>query len=376
MKIALRMAIMLVLAALVFGGVFGFDTFKSMMIAKFVKGFANPSQYVVATTATLQPWQAQVDAVATLRAVNGADLSTDVDGIVDEIDFKSGDDVQAGTVLLRLRTEDDAARLRQLQSALQLAQNNYQRDLRQLQAQAVSRATVDSDLSSLRQAQAAVAQQNALIAKKTVVAPFAGHLGIRLVDQGQYLAAGTAIVTLQALDPIFADFYIPQEDIAQIRIGQAASLQADAYPGHVFDGRIVALNAKVDTATRTLQVRAEFANPNHLLLPGMFARATVAVGAPRQFITLPQTAIAYNPYGSTAFLIVHKQVGGKDTQVAQQTFVQTGLTRGDQIAVTSGIDPGQTVVVAGTTKLHNGTPVTINNAVTPLDNPNPHPAEE
>ena len=282
MKTTIRLFVVLLLAALVFGGVFGFDAFRSRMIAKFTKQFANPSQTVAVATAAEQPWHDSIDATGTVRAVNGADLSTDIDGIVDEIDFRSGDDVKAGAVLLRLRTEDDAARMRQLQSAAELARANYNRDLRQLRAQAVSRATVDNDESAVHQTEASVAAQQALVAKKTLVAPFAGHLGIRQVDVGQYLAAGASIVTLQALDPIFVDFYIPQQDIAQLTIGQPVTLRVDTYPGRVFAGKIAAMNAKIDSATRTLEVRGEFTNTDHALLPGMFANVQVTIGKPHQ----------------------------------------------------------------------------------------------
>ena len=367
MKIAIRLLIMLVAVGVVLGGVFFFDAFRGMMIAKFMKGFANPTETIATMVAREEPWQRQIQAVGSLRAMSGADLSSDLSGIVDQINFKSGDDVAAGTVLLRLRSEDDTARLQQLQTAVALAETNYQRDLRQLKAQAVARATVDTDQSNLHTAQAAVAQQQATIAKKTIVAPFAGHLGIREVDLGQYVAAGTAIVTLQALDPIYADFYVPQQNLQDMKIGQQVTLKVDAYPGRSFVGGIEAVNARVDAATRTLQVRARIANADHALLPGMFATVEVAQGAPQNLITLPLTAITYNPYGSTAFV-----VQGQGAQMTvHQVFVQTGETRGDQVAVTKGLSAGDQVVVTGQTKLRNGSKVAINNSVLPSDDPNP-----
>jgi membrane fusion protein (multidrug efflux system) len=377
MKIAIRLLIMLLIAGVVFGGVFFFDAFRNKMIAHYMKSFANPIQTVATTVATAQPWQQQIDAVGTVRAMNGADLSSDTSGIVDAINFKSGDDVAAGTVLLRLRSEDDPARLQQLQTAVTLAQTNYLRDLRQLQAQAVARATVDTDLSNLRSAQAAVSQQQATIAKKTIVAPFAGHLGIREVDLGQYVAAGTAIVTLQALDPIYVDFYVPEQNLAEMKIGEAVTAQVDTYPDRTFAGAIEAVNARVESATRTLQVRAAFANADHALLPGMFATIGVPVGAPQSLVTLPQTAISYNPYGSTVFIAEQdKGPDGKTALVAHQVFVATGQTRGDQVAILKGVAPGDTVVVAGQVKLHNGTPIAVNNTVLPTDAANPIPVEQ
>jgi membrane fusion protein (multidrug efflux system) len=373
---------MLFVAGIVFGGVFFFDAFRGKMIAKYMKAFANPTETISAAVATAQPWQQTVEVVGSLRAMNGADLSSDTSGIVEAINFKSGDDVAAGTVLLRLRSEDDPARLQQLQTAVSLAQTNYQRDLRQLQAQAVARATVDTDLSNLRSAQAAVAQQQASMAKKTIVAPFAGHLGIREVDVGQYVPAGTSIVTLQALDPIYVDFYVPQQDMAQMKIGQSVTVKVDTYAGRVFTGRIEAVNARVDTATRTLQVRAAIANADRALLPGMFATVAVAIGAPQSLVTLPQTAVTYNAYGSTVFLVQQGNpaagsgTDAKPTLVARQVFVATGPTRGDQVAVLHGVAAGDRVVIAGQSKLHNGSPVAINNSVVPSDDADPHPVQQ
>ncbi len=376
MKLVRRLLIMLLLAALVFGGVIGFDWYRGRMIAKYLKAFSSPSESVSTMTAEPTDWHDQLSAVGTVRAERGADLSTDVDGIVADIDFTSGQDVKQGDVLLRLRTEDDTARLHQLQSALTLAQSNYQRDQRQLAAQAVARATVDADLSALHQAQSAVAAQQALMAKKTLVAPFSGRLGLRLVDPGQYLAAGTTIVTLQALDPIYVDFYVPQQYVGRLHAHQPIEFSVDAYPGRVFTGTVQALNARIDTATRTLQVRGVFPNPGHDLLPGMFGHVSVTIGAPTRYITLPQTALSYNPYGDTVYVVAPKTIDGKKALVATQVFVRVGQTRGDQVAILGGIAAGDSVVVAGANKLHNGSLVTINNAILPLDNPNPHPAEE
>jgi membrane fusion protein (multidrug efflux system) len=376
MKIAVRMLIMLAIVGVVLGGVFFFDGFRGKMIAQYMKKFASPTQTVATTTATEQTWHNTIEATGTLRAMQGAELSSDLSGIVDQINFKSGGDVAKGAVLLRLRSEDDAAKLQQLQSAANLAQTNYQRDLRQLSAQAVSRATVDTDRSTLRSAQAAVDAQQATIAKKTVLAPFAGHLGIREVDLGQYLAAGTAIVSLQALDPIFVDFYVQQQDVARITNGETVALSVEGYPGRAFTGTIQAVNAQIDSATRTLQVRAVVQNQDHALLPGMFATVEMTVGKPEQLITLPQTAISFDPYGSTVFVVKDKTVDGHRTQFVHQQFVQTSQTRGDQVAVTKGLKAGDVVVVAGQTKLRNGTTVDINNAVLPSNDPNPTPVEQ
>ncbi len=366
-----RMVIMLIAMGAILGGFFGFQSFKAHIIKGVMAAMANPPQTVSTVTAGLQDWQPQVEAVGSLRAVNGADLSLEVSGIVDQIDFKSGDDVAAGAVLLRLRSNDDEAKLQALQATADLAQITYDRDVKQWKAQTISQATVDSDLFNLKNARAQVEQQKAMLDKKVLRAPFAGHLGIRAVDVGQYLNAGTTVVTLQALDPIFVDFFLPQQALDQVKVGQAISARIDTYPGQHFTGKIAAINPQVDASSRNVQVRAELANPDHRLLPGMYATIDIDVGAPQRHITLPQTAIAYNPYGSTVFLV--EQQGAAHT--ARQTFVTTGATRGDQVAVLNGVKPGDAVVTTGQMKLRNGSPVTINNSVQPAADAAPTPTD-
>jgi membrane fusion protein, multidrug efflux system len=362
-----RMVIMLIAVAVVLGGIFGFQAFKAVMIKKFMASMSAPPQTVSATKAEYSPWQQQIEAIGSLRAVKGADLSLEVSGVVDSISFKSGDDVAQGTVLLKLRADDDAAKLVSLQATAELSELTYQRDLKQFKIQAVSQATLDTDSANLKNAKAQVAEQQAVLDKKTLRAPFAGHLGIRAVDLGQYLGAGTTIVTLQALDPIFLDFFVPQQVVDQVRIGQAVTVKVDAYKDQTFPGEIAALNPKVDTSSRNVQVRATLQNPDHKLLPGMYATVDIATGAPQNYITLPQTAITYNPYGDTVYVVDNKsaQPDGKPQLFARQTFVTTGATRGDQVAVLKGVNPGDTVVTAGQIKLHNGSPVVINNSITP-----------
>jgi len=287
------------------------------------------------------------------------------------VSFDSGADVEAGTVLLRLRPNDDAARLAELQASADLAAQNLARDAKQFSAQAVSQATMDTDHSRLASARAQVAQQQALIAEKTIRAPFAGRLGLRLVDQGQYLPAGTTIVTLQALDPLYVDFYVPQQAFAQLRVGNDADLAVDSYPGRVFKARISAIAPKLDVASRMLSVRATLSNPDHALLPGMFANVTLDVGTPHRYITLPNAAIVYNPYGSLVYV-----VGAGSPAPVHQVLVKTGPTRGDQIAVLEGLKEGDIVVSAGQIKLHPGSTVLVDNTIQPSNDPQPHPPEE
>ncbi len=255
-RIARRLVVMLVLVALLVAGLVAFQGFKAGILKNVVHQITSQLPTVATAQATLQDWQKRLDATGTLRASRGADLAAEVPGIVDQIDFVSGADVAAGAVLLRLRPNDDVAKLEQLQAAASLAEINYARDLKQLRAQAVAQSTVDTDAANLRSARAQVAAQQALMDEKIVRAPFAGRLGIRQVDLGQYLPAGTAIVTLQALDPMFLDFYLPQQAVGEVRVGQDVVVHVDSYPARAFPGTISAINARIDAASRMVQVRA------------------------------------------------------------------------------------------------------------------------
>jgi membrane fusion protein, multidrug efflux system len=373
-----RMIIMLTAVGLVFGGVFGFQIFKNTMIKKFMSAMASPPQTVSATTATAEEWQPQIEAVGSLRAVNGADLSFEVPGIIKELHFHSGDDVSAGDILVTLRADDDIARLEALQATSNLTEITYQRDQEQFKIKAVSQATLDTDAANVKNAKAQVAQQQAIVDKKTLRAPFAGHLGVRAVDIGQYINAGTTVVTLQALDPIYADFFLPQQALTQIRLEQSVTVKVDTYPDQDFAGTITAINPKVDPATRNVQVRATLNNPVRRLLPGMYASVTIAAGDKQRYVTLPQTAVTYNPYGETVYVVDDK---GKDAQgkaqlMARQIFVTAGPKRGDQVAILSGVEQGQTVVTAGQMKLRNGSPLIIDNTIRPTADANPIPVDQ
>ena len=375
---AKRMIIMLISVGIVLGIVFTWEAVISpMFLKKFIASMANPPQTVSTAKAVTQDWQKEIVAVGSLRAQRGADLSTQVGGIVSAVHFESGAEVEAGTLLVELSSADDVAKLNSRKAAASLAQTTYDRDQRQLQAQAVSRQVVDTDEGNLRSAQAQVAQQQAIIDYKFIKAPFSGRLGIRQIDVGQYVSPGLAIVSLQALDPIYVDFTLPQQNIAQIKTGQKVTALVDSFPGVEFTGTIAALNSRIDTATRNIQVRATIPNPDHKLLPGMFTTVRIAIGDVQKLVTLPQTSITYNPYGSTIFIVDQKKDdNGKDTLNARQVFVTAGDTRGDQVSVLKGVNDGETVVTAGQLKLRNGSPLNVNNEVQPSNDPNPKPANQ
>lgn len=372
-----RMFWMMAIVGAAAGALYGLKAYVARQGAAFVSAAGVPAQTVSAAKARIDTWQPRLEAVGSLRAVNGTDLSLELAGIVQEIGFHSGDRVQAGQVLLRLWADDDIAKLRSLEANAQLAQLNYDRSVRQLKAQTISQATLDSDAATLKSNSAQADQQRALIEKKHLRAPFSGRLGIRQVDLGQYLAPGTTVATLQSVDPIFVDFPLPQQAIVQIAAGQPVRARIDAWQGRVFPGRITAISPKVDSSSRTFQVRAALGNPGGLLLPGMFAAVEIDAGAPQRLVTLPQTAITYNSYGSTVFVVDEKSRDSKDRPrlVARQVFVTTGPTRGDQVAILKGVDEGDTVVTAGQMKLFEGASVAIDDSVRPLDDPDPRPQE-
>ncbi len=373
-----RMVIMLVAVGVVLGLIFGFGVFKGVMIKKYFASQGAPPQTVSTITAQMDNWQPTVNAVGSLKAAKGADLSLEVPGIVEEIMFTGGEDVKAGTVLLRLRAEDDEARLRSLEASAALSASTFERNTKQFEAKAISRASLDVDAANLKSARAAVEEARATLNKKIVKAPFSGRLGVRAVDVGQYLTPGTPIVTLQALDPIYADFYLPALQVNRIEAGQKAIVKVDSETDGGNVGQISAINPKVETASRNVLVRATLKNPTLKLLPGTSVTVDIDTGKAQRYITLPQTAITYNPYGDTVYIA---QEDGKDDKgqpkyKARQTFVVTGPTRGDQVAVFEGVKEGDKVITAGQLKLQNDSPLIINNAVQPPNSPNPKPVDQ
>ena len=372
------MLILVIVAALVLGGVVGWQLFIGKMTKKYMSAAATTPQSVSTAVVATSTWQSTIEALGSLRAVRGADLAAQASGVVDTLHIDSGADVAAGSVLLTLKLNDDPAKLVAYQAAQEIAEINLKRDQEQLAVQAIAKQTVDSDASTLKSSRAQVAEQRALIDEKIVRAPFAGRLGLRQVDEGQYLAAGTTVVTLQALDPIFIDFYVPQQTLAHIKVGQTVSAGIDTYPKDHFAGKVVSINSKVDSTSRNVQVRASFGNTDRRLLPGMYANVRVDNGETTTQLTLPQAAITYNPYGDTVYVVAKdgKDDKNNDKLVVNQRFVKLGATRGDQVAVVSGVAAGDEVVTAGQMKLRNGAPVTVNNSVQPSNDSNPTPPNE
>jgi membrane fusion protein (multidrug efflux system) len=373
------MIIMLVCVCVLLGGLIGFNLFRAHMIKKFMASNAAPPATVTAAVAGFQTWQPQLAAVGSLRAVRGVDVTTEVAGLVREITFNSGQEVKAGQVLVRLNDDSDRAQLASLKAAAELAQTVYTRDKAQYDIQAIAKAQLDSDAADLKSKRAQVDQQAALVDKKTIRAPFAGRVGITTVNPGQYLNPGDAIVTLQAIDTIYADFYLPQQQLGQLQVGQVVVVDTNAFSNRTFDGKIRSINPRVDSTTRNVQIEATVDNRERKLLPGMYANVKIDAGGAQRYLTLPQTAITYNPYGATVFVVkpgTRKDAHGNTMPVAQQVFVTPGPTRGDQVAILKGISEGTQVVTSGQLKLKNGTSLVIDNRVLPADNPNPTPQEQ
>jgi len=368
-----RMIVMLLCFSVVAAGVAAFKWYGNKMMMQAMSAMGNPVQTVSTMKAISLTWQDELKAVGTLRAVKGADLSSEVAGTVENVFLESGQDISEGTVLLQLRSAEDYATLQSLIASTRLAELNVQRDQKMLEAKAISQAAYDTDIATLENLKAQVEAQKAKLEKKTIVAPFSGQLGIRQVDVGEYLNAGTPIVTLQQLDPIYLDFFVPQQKLGQLKIGQKLSAKSDAAPDTLFDGEITAIESKVDENTRNVEVRALLHNPDKLLRPGMFATVAIASGEPQSFITLPQTAITFNPYGSTVFIVKSETTETGEKLTANTAFVTTGQTRGDQVTILAGVAEGDEVVTAGQMKLHNGSTVTINNKIQPSNDAAPTP---
>ena len=373
-----RMIIMLCGVFLLLGLIFAFNQLKTFMIKHFISSMGLPPATVSTMVVVTTEWQPKLTSVGNVRAFRGVELSTEIGGLVQTVPIKSGQDVKEGELLIKLNDASDVAQLNSLKAVADLAKVINERDRQQLAIQAISKNVFDTSAADAKSKQAQVEQQTALVAKKNLKAPFSGRVGIVSINPGQYVNPGDKLLTLQTLDPIFVDFNLPQNNAEQVQVGQEVVVTTDAFKDASFTGKITAVSPKVDTNTRNIQVEARLANPDKKILPGMFANVNIKLGDQVKYLTLPQTAVTYNPYGSTVFIA--KPTGKKDKQgnpalEAQQVFVTTGLTRGDQVAILKGIEEGATVVTSGQLKLKNGTPLIINNKVQPANSPDPKPQE-
>ncbi len=370
-----RMIWMLLGALVVFGGIFLVQAVIGRQTNAMFDNMQPPPVAVSTFEARQDKWADDVQAVGTLKAVNGTDVTTESGGVIRELLFTAGQPVRAGTVLVRLNTSNEAATLLALEASAKLAVTQRDRWRELGGQQLVSRADVDERNSQAANALAQVEAQRALIAQKTVRAPFDGVLGIRQVDLGQYLSPGDPIVSLQSLDPIYLDFNLPEQMASKITEGVRITATVDALPGKGFEGLVTAIEPDVDPGTRNFQVQATLDNPDKTLKPGSFAKVQFSSGGARSVVVIPQTAVSFNPYGNAVYVINEaapangvKTEDGKPAGpqlTVKQRFVTTGATRGDLVAITEGLEPGERVVTSGLLKLRNDAAVTINNKVSP-----------
>jgi membrane fusion protein (multidrug efflux system) len=372
---AKRMILMLVAAALLVGAL---GYFKLRQVQAAVKGgaFQPPPSAVTTIVAKQETWPSTLSVVGTTAPVHGVTVSADLPGTVDTITFESGSFVHEGDVLVKLDTRQERAQLAALEAQRDLAKINYDRTQQLVNEGVISRQEYDKSTAEQKQTEANVGEIKATIQRKTIRAPFSGILGIRQVNLGQYMSAGTAIVSLQALNPIYANFNVPQQVMSQMRPGQSVRISTDGASGHAYTGRVNALESTVDESTRNVQVQATLSNADNKLRPGMFVQVEVGVGAERTLFPLPASAINYAPFGDSVYIVTDlKGPDGKTYRGVRQQFVKIAGARGDQIGIVSGLHPGDEVVTSGAFKLRNGAAVAVNNKIQPGNNPSPTPED-
>jgi membrane fusion protein, multidrug efflux system len=338
---------------------------------------APPPETVTTAVVRRESWESLITSVGSLEAVQGVMITAELTGKVVRIAFEPGTKVKAGDLLLQQDVSSEEAQLRAAEATLALAKLELERSSKLLATKAVAKAKYDSDNAQYKQAEAQIDGIRATIMKKTIRAPFAGRLGIRLVNLGQILNEGQPIVSLQKIDPIFVNFFIPQQQLAQVKPGLKVRVTTDALPGQAIEGEITAINPEVDVATRNIRVQARVANNQERLRPGMFVNVAVVLPSRNEVLAIPTTAVLYAPYGDTVF-VVHEKESAKaveSTKVLQQKIVQLGEKRGDFVAIVSGLDQGETVVSTGVFKLRNDQTVVVDNTLAPAFKLAPKPED-
>ncbi len=373
---AKRMILMLVFMTILVAGLGFVKVRQFQAMADEFAAMQPPPEAVTTIVAQPAEWPAMLSAIGTVAPVQGVTVSADLPGIVERIAFESGRMIGQGDVLVQLDTRQEQAQLAAAEAQLELARLNDERMSGLVKEDAVSRAEYDAAAAAHTQARARVGEIRATIERKTIRAPFAGVLGIRQVNLGQYLTGGDPVVPLQALNPIHVNFGVPQQNAAQMRPGRQVRITGDGAGGLELAGRVNAIDAVVDPATRNVQVQATLANPGGQLRPGMFVQVHVTLGAAQPVITLPASAISYAPYGDSVFVVADmKNPKGATYRGVRQQVVKLGGSRGDQVAVVSGIAPGDEVVTSGVFKLRNGVAIKVNNTVQPANSRAPKPED-
>ncbi|MEP6995264.1 MAG: efflux RND transporter periplasmic adaptor subunit [Acidobacteriota bacterium] len=371
-----RMILMLAVVGIFIATIAAVKTRQIQGAMKQHAGYQPPPEAVTTIAARSEQWASTWNAIGSVAAVQGVTVSADLPGIVEKIAFESGQTVPAGAVLVRLDTRQEQAQLSAAIAARDLADLNLKR-AQGLVAQGISaQADLDRIAAEQKQAGARAGEIRATIERKTIRAPFAGVLGIRQVNLGQYLEGGAPIVPLQAIRPVYVNFSVPQQQAPQLKVGSLIRVTAEGATPVTADGKVTAVDSVISETTRNVQIQATFANADATLRPGMFVKANVALGAGESAITVPTSAIKYAPYGDSVFIV--EEVTGPNGQKylgVRQQFVKLGSSRGDQVAVLSGVKPGETLVTSGVFKLRTGAAVKVNNKVQPGNNPAPKPEE-
>ena len=373
---AKRMILMLAVMVTLVGGL-GFVKFRQIKTAvAHGAGFQPPPEAVTTIVAKQEKWPSTLNVIGTTAAVQGVTVSADLPGTVARIAFDSGRSVKAGEILVELDTRQERAQLAAIEAQRDLAHINFARMKQLVDEGVLARTEYDNATAQQKATDAQVGEIRATIARKTIRAPFSGILGIRQVNLGQYLSAGQAIVPLQSLNPIYVNFGVPQQTAIEARVGRTLLVSSNDVGGLKFAGRVTALDSVVNEATRNVQVQATLANPGGKLHPGMFVQVAITTGADRPVIALPITAINYAPYGDSVYVVSDlKDPSGKTYRGVRQQLVKLEGSRGDQVAVVSGVNPGDEVVSSGVFKLRNGAAVQVNNKVQPGNNPAPKPED-
>jgi len=373
-----RLVIAAIIVGLFLGGVGYFNlVFKPQMIGEFMKKMVPPPATVTAEAAKSESWVDRLHSIGTLIAIQGVDVAPEVGGIVTDYFFDSGQDVAKGAKLLHLDTSVQEAELTSNKAQMVEADADYARQSVLVKKGSVSQAVLDATVSKRDSAAGVMQRIQAVIAQKTITAPFAGKLGLRRVEKGQYVSPGQSLVWLQALDPIWVDFPMPEGELGKFNTGSPIELTVDAYLGEVFKGEVQALDARVNQDSRTLVVRGQLPNPDHRLLPGMFANAAVLEGEPKEVVTVPRTALTYGLYGDSVWVVKEgvapaaapaepgaaaaAPAPAEPQLIAERRFVRVGATQGDRVAIVEGVKAGEQVVTSGQLKLHPDAPVKIDN---------------
>jgi membrane fusion protein, multidrug efflux system len=372
-----KISFAVLIVILVLGGLAGVKVLQVQKLMAIGKTFAVPPESVAATVAHEEKWQGTLTAIGSVTAVQGVNVTTEVPGLVRELAFEPGTVVAKGDLLVRLDTSSEEAQLRAMEAQLNLARLNLERMSKLRAENMVSQSDLDTAEATMKQDQANADAIRATIEKKTIRAPFAGRLGIRQINLGQYLDVGKPIVSLQSLSPVYADFSLPQQELSRLSTGMRVRLYIDAFPERRFEGTLTTINPDLDPATRSIGLQATVQNPDQLLRPGMFTRAEVLLPEEKNVLVIPSTSVLSAPYGDSVYVIETNapSADGKAGLKVRQQLVRTGPARGDYLSVESGLKPGDRIVSSGVFKLRTGMSVVENNELTPKSTLTPRPPD-